>query len=131
MSAALLETYYSAFNAGDKAAMLATLAPDVLHEPSQGQARVGIAAFGDFWDHMARCYREAVVDPVFMVSADGAHGSAEFKLTGTYLETDGDLPAARGQDYALRVGAFFDFADGKIARVSNHYNLNDWLGQVE
>jgi steroid delta-isomerase-like uncharacterized protein len=130
MSAELLEAYYSAFNAGDRAAMLATLAPDVLHEPSQGKPREGVEAFGAFLDHMARCYREAVIDPLFMISADGTRGAAEFRLTGTYLETDGDLPVARGQDYALRVGAFFAFEGGKIARVSNHYNLEDWLAQV-
>ncbi|MFM8801313.1 MAG: hypothetical protein ACKOEE_12280, partial [Tagaea sp.] len=43
---------------------------------------------------------------------------------------DGPHPPARGQRYTLRVGAFFDLADGKIARVSNHYNVKAWLDQV-
>ena len=27
-------------------------------------------------------------------------------------------------------GAFFDVRDGKIARVTNYYNLDDWIAQV-
>jgi steroid delta-isomerase-like uncharacterized protein len=56
--------------------------------------------------------------------------AAEFQLEGEYLLTDSDLPPARGQRYRLRVGAFFDIVDGRIARVTNHYNLADWLQQV-
>ena len=37
---------------------------------------------------------------------------------------------ASGQRYTLPVGAFFDIRDGQIARVTNYYNLNDWLRQV-
>ncbi|MBV2146870.1 nuclear transport factor 2 family protein [Sphingobium sp. AS12] len=130
MSDALLRDYYAAFNRGDSAAMLALLTDDVVHEPSQGAVRKGKAAFADFLDHMNRRYSEAVIGPVFLTSADGARAAAEFMLEGEYLVTDGDLPAASGQRYRLRVGAFFEIREGKIARVSNHYNLADWLAQV-
>ncbi|SER45699.1 ketosteroid isomerase-related protein [Sphingobium sp. YR768] len=130
MSNALLQSYYDAFNRGDAAAMLDLLTDDVMHEPSQGAVRMGKAAFADFLAHMNRCYSEQVIDPVFLTSADGTRGAAEFLLEGRYLETDGDLPPASGQTYRLRVGAFFDIVDGRIARVSNHYNLADWLAQV-
>ncbi|SEJ93602.1 conserved hypothetical protein, steroid delta-isomerase-related [Sphingobium sp. AP50] len=130
MSSTLLQSYYDAFNRGDAAAMLALLTDDVVHEPSQGAVRTGKAAFADFLTHMNRCYSEQVIDPVFLTSADGTRGAAEFMLEGRYLETDSDLPAATGQTYRLRVGAFFDIVDGRIARVSNHYNLADWLAQV-
>ncbi len=130
MSDALLRRYYDAFNRGDAAAMLDLLTEDVVHEPSQGAVRMGKAAFADFLAHMNRCYSEQVIDPVFLSSADGTRGAAEFMLEGRYLETDGDLPPASGQTYRLRVGAFFDIIDGRIARVSNHYNLADWLAQV-
>lgn len=36
MSQALLDQYYGAFNRGDAESMLALLAEDILHEPSQG-----------------------------------------------------------------------------------------------
>lgn len=130
MSDALLRRYYDAFNRGDAAAMLELLTEDVVHEPSQGAVRMGKAAFADFLAHMNRCYSEQVIDPVFLSSADGTRGAAEFMLEGRYLETDSDLPPASGQTYRLRVGAFFDIVDGRIARVSNHYNLADWLAQV-
>jgi steroid delta-isomerase-like uncharacterized protein len=49
---------------------------------------------------------------------------------GTYLHTDEGLPAAKGQHYRLPGGAFFHIRDGKIARVTNYYNLQEWLRQV-
>ena len=45
--------------------------------------------------------------------------------------TDEGLPPAAGQTYHLRVGAFFDIGEGQITRISNHYNLADWIAQVE
>ncbi|WP_311267615.1 ketosteroid isomerase-related protein [Sphingobium sp. WCS2017Hpa-17] len=130
MSIDLLRSYYAAFNRGDAAAMLDLLTDDVVHEPSQGAVREGKAAFADFLAHMNRCYSEQVIDPVFLTSPDGSRVAAEFQLEGRYLETDGDLPPASGQTYRLRVGAFFAIVDGRIARVSNHYNLADWFVQV-
>ncbi|MCC6828260.1 MAG: nuclear transport factor 2 family protein [Novosphingobium sp.] len=128
---ALVSAYYAAFNRQDLAGMLALLAEDVLHEPSQGTPRAGKALFADFLAHMNHRYRETVIDPVVLASSDGSRAAAEFTLDGQYLQTDEGLPAARGQGYRLRVGAFFEIVDGRIARVSNHYNLNDWIAQVE
>jgi steroid delta-isomerase-like uncharacterized protein len=124
---ALIEAYYAAFNRQDVAAMLSLLSHEVLHEPSQGKPRHGRQAFDEFLAHMNRCYRE----PVVMASPDGARASAEFMLEGKYIASDEGLPPASGQTYRLRVGAFFQIADGMITRVSNHYNLADWTAQVE
>jgi len=49
---------------------------------------------------------------------------------GEYLADDDGLPPARGQAYVLPAGAFFEIEEGKVARISNHYNLNDWIAQV-
>ncbi len=57
-------------------------------------------------------------------------GAAEFIVHGNYLKTDPGLPEAKGQTYILPAGAFFDIRDGKIARVTTFYNLNDWIAQV-
>ena len=97
---------------------------------NEGDKRGGRKAFADFIAHMDDCYDERLTDIVVMASADGSRAAAEFMLEGEYLVTDGDLPAAAGQRYRLRVGAFFEIRDGRIARVSNHYNLADWLAQV-
>lgn len=65
-----------------------------------------------------------------MASADGARGAAEFVVHGEYLSTDDGLPEASGQRYVLPAGAFFEVRDGKVARISNYYNLQDWIAQV-
>ena len=49
---------------------------------------------------------------------------------GEYLVTDEGLPPASGQRYVLPGGAFFEISDGQICRVTNYYNLDDWLRQV-
>jgi steroid delta-isomerase-like uncharacterized protein len=128
---ALIRRYYDRFNAGDVAGMLALLTDDVVHDISQGGREIGRAAFAQFLGHMNGAYRERAHEPTVMVNADGSRAAAEFQLDGTYIATDGSLPAARGQNYVLTVGAFFEIRDGRIARVSNHYNMKDWLRQVE
>ena len=130
MSADLLRRYYAAFNAADWEGMLDCLTEDVAHDVNQGGREVGRAAFAAFLARMERCYRERVEDLVVMVSADGARGAAEFTIHGTYLVADEGLPPARGHRYVLPVGAFFEIRDGRIARVTNYYNLQDWLRQV-
>ncbi len=65
-----------------------------------------------------------------MTEPSGRHAAAEFVVHGTYLVTDTDLPPAKGQTYVLPAGAFFELRDGKIARISNYYNLQDWLRQI-
>ena len=130
MSARLIEAYYAAFNDGDWAGMLACLTEDVAHDINQGPRETGLEAFRAFLTRMERCYRESVEELVVMVGADGQRGAAEFVIHGAYLAADEGLPPATGQTYVLPVGAFFELRDGRIARVTNHYNLEDWLRQV-
>jgi steroid delta-isomerase-like uncharacterized protein len=40
------------------------------------------------------------------------------------------LPGAAGQTYRIRAGAFFEVRDGLIVRVTNYFNLADWLRQI-
>ena len=127
---ALIAAYYAAFNAGDAASMLALLTEDVAHDINQGAREVGRDRFAAFLDHMNRCYRERLENIVIMTTPDGTRGAAEFTVHGEYLVTDAGLPEARGQHYVLPAGAFFAFRDGRIARVTNTYNLQDWLAQV-
>ncbi len=127
---ALLDRYYSAFNAGDGEAMLACLTDDIAHDINQGSRQTGKDAFHAFLAHMDRCYRERLENIVLMTSADGTRAAAEFVVHGEYLATDEGLPPATGQRYVLPAGAFFDIRDGRIARVSVYYNLADWTAQV-
>ena len=126
----LLERYYAAFNAGDWNTFLGLLTEDVAHDINQGAREVGRATFEKFMERMNTSYSEQIADIVIMPSADGTRAAVEFTVLGTYLKTDEGMPEAHGQKYKLPGGAFFDIRDGKVARVSNYYNLQDWLKQV-
>ncbi|MBL9116797.1 MAG: nuclear transport factor 2 family protein [Verrucomicrobiaceae bacterium] len=126
----LIRNYYSLFNSGDREAFLALLTEDVIHDINQGGSEVGVDAFRAFLQRMDRSYSEQVEELVVMTGADGARAAAEFYIVGKYLQTDEGLPPAKGQTYRLRVGAFFEIRENKVARVTNYYNLQDWLRQV-
>jgi steroid delta-isomerase-like uncharacterized protein len=126
----LVEKYYAAFNAGDMDAFLALVTDDVAHDINQCGRETGREAFRLFMDRMNASYRETLVDIVVMTNTDGTRAAAEFIVHGEYLKTDTGLPEATGQKYKLPAGAFFEIRDGRIARVSNYYNLQDWIAQV-
>lgn len=126
----LVQAYYAAFNAGDMPTFLDLLAEDVVHDINQGERQVGKATFAAFMDKMNRCYRERLADIVVMQNAAGDRAAAEFVVHGEYLADDEGLPPANGQTYVLPAGAFFEIRNGKVARISNYYNLNDWVAQV-
>ncbi len=127
---ALIGRYYAAFNAGDAAGMLDCVADDVEHRVNEGGVRRGRALFDEFCSHMGVSYRETLKDMVIFANQDGTRGAAEFVVHGEYLQTDPGLPEAKGQRYVLPAGGFFDIRDGRIARVTTFYNLNDWIAQV-
>jgi len=129
-SIALIARYYDAFNCGDWEAMLDCLTDEVAHDINQGHRETGRDTFRAFLARMNRSYREELRDIVLMESADGAHAAAEYVVHGQYLADDEGLPPAHGQRYVLPGGAFFDIRDGRIARISNYYNLSDWIAQV-
>lgn len=130
-SIALVERYYEAFNRGDAEGMLALLGDDVVHDINQGPRQIGVPAFRAFLGRMARAYRETLSDIVVMASDDGTRAAAEYVVHGAYLATDEGLPEARGQTYVLPGGAFFTIDGGRIARVTNYYDLEAWLRQVK
>jgi len=127
----LIENYYQAFNNGDMDTFLSLLTDDVVHDINQGAREQGKAAFAKFMQKMNHHYREQLENIVVMVNADGSRAAAEFVVLGEYLNTDEGLPEANGQTYRLPAGAFFDIRDGKVARITNYYNLGDWIAQVD
>ncbi|QWF71676.1 nuclear transport factor 2 family protein [Methylomonas paludis] len=127
----LIQQYYQAFNNGDMDTFLSLLTDDVIHDINQGGREVGKAAFTTFMQKMNHHYREQLEDIVVLSNQDGSRAAAEFVVLGEYLNTDEGLPEANGQKYRLPAGAFFEIRDGKVARITNYYNLGDWIAQVD
>lgn len=126
----LISDYYSAFNAGDMDTFLSLLTDDVIHDINQGGREIGKEAFSVFMQRMNTYYHEQLIDMAIMVNEDGTRAAAEFVVLGEYLTSDEGLPEANGQKYRLPAGAFFEICDNKVARISNYYNLEDWIAQV-
>lgn len=127
---ALIERYYSAFNAGDSEGILSCLTDAVAHDINQGERETGKAAFAAFLDRMDAAYAEQLSDIVIMANDSGTRAAAEFIVHGVYKAADEGLPPAHGQAYELPAGAFFELDGGLISRVSVYYNLTDWISQV-
>lgn len=126
----LVTEYYTRFNSGNRQLFLDLLSENVIHDLNQGAREIGKSTFASFLARMDRCYREQISDIRICASADGKHASAEYIVKGIYLAQDDGLPPATGQTYTLPGGAFFEVRSGKIDRVTNYYNLQDWLSQI-
>ncbi|MBK8815043.1 MAG: nuclear transport factor 2 family protein [Methylococcaceae bacterium] len=126
----LIEQYYAAFNNADMETFLNLLTDDVIHDINQGKRETGKDAFKQFMACMNYNYKEQLVDMVIMSTPDGSRAAAEFVVLGKYLKSDEGLPEAKGQEYKLPAGAFFEIRDNKVARITNYYNLQDWIAQV-
>lgn len=126
----LVKEYYACFNRKDWAGMLALLDENIRHEVNQGEARVGIALYEQFLQHMDETYEESLTDMVFMSDETGARVACEFVVNGRYKKDEEGLPPARNQHYTLPAGAFLEVKNGKIARVTTYYNLPLWIQLV-
>lgn len=126
----IVKSYYEAFNRGDWDGMCGFLTDDVAHDLNQSGRETGRAVFRAFLARMERSYREQLRDIVLIGDGTSGRVAAEYVVEGQYLNTDEGLPPATGQRYTLPGGAFFELRGGKIARVTNYYNLADWLKQV-
>ena len=95
----------------------------------------------DYWHQLDITYYQDLAEffaknkgPFFYFTSKGPRRHVDVSYPdGAYLvfgREDAGLPEARGQAYVLPGGAFFDIRGGRIARVSNYYNLEDWIAQV-
>ena len=127
----LLQNYYKAFNRQDWSEFLSYLHPEVSHEINQGKKEVGVESFRKFMERMNTSYSESIEDITLMISPENPdRASSEYTVVGKYLKTDEGLPAANGQTYRLRGGAFFEIENHRIKRVTNYYNMEEWLQQI-
>lgn len=126
----IVQNYYAAFNAKNWAGMLALVAPDIRHEPNQGEVRVGLEKFTEFLGTMDTSYEETLTDMVFFTEPSGQRVAVEFTVNGMYKQGEAGLPEAHGQSYVLPAAAFVEVSDGKITRVTTFYNLPLWISLV-
>jgi steroid delta-isomerase-like uncharacterized protein len=126
----IVKKYYACFNKQDWEGMLALLHNDIRHEPNQGEPRIGINKFRDFLKIMDTSYAETLTDMVFYTEKSKTRVACEFTVNGTYIKGEEGLPAAHGQKYILPAASFVEVHDGKITRVTTHYNLPLWIKLV-
>ncbi len=126
----LIQRYYDVFNSGDREDLLKMLSDDIVHEINEGGVEIGREAFRKFLERMDRCYEEQVEELIVFNNDNPNRAAAEFFIRGKYVATDDGLPEASGQNYHLRIGAFFEITNGKISRITNYYNLAEWLRMV-
>lgn len=126
----LIKEYYQAFNDKDMSKFFGLLDEGIVHDINQGERQIGLAAFKNFMVQMNKCYEENITDLAVFASVDGGRAAAEFTVNGKYLKQDEGLPPASGQTYTLPAGAFFEINNRLITRITNYYNLQDWLAQI-
>ena len=127
---AVVQAYYVAFNNCNIDAMVAMVADDVIYDINQGERRQGKNRFHALCARMAHHYHDELKEILIMTADDGTRVDAEFNVCGTYNVTEPGLPVAAGQKYRLPAGTFFALHGEKITRISNYYNLTDWIMQV-
>ena len=126
----IVQNYYAAFNDKNWAGMLTLVAPDIRHEPNQGEARVGLEKFTEFLGMMDTSYEETLTDMVFFTEPSGQRIAVEFTVNGIYKQGEEGMPEAHGQSYTLPAAAFVEVSDEKISRVTTFYNLPLWISLV-
>jgi steroid delta-isomerase-like uncharacterized protein len=124
----IIENYYQAFNEKKWQEMLSLLDENVIHEINESSAVQGKNEFTSFLKIMDEAYDERLTDMI--IFSNGNRCAAEFICHGVYKKSQPGLPPAKGQKYSLRVGCFFELKNNKITRITNYYNLNNWLKQV-
>jgi steroid delta-isomerase-like uncharacterized protein len=127
---AIVEAYYSHFNAKNYEAMLALVHPDVHHHVNQGGTRVGKGLFAAFLQEMDDAYAEQLTEMVLFTEPTDARVAAQFTVNGIYKKADEGMPPAHGQAYRLPAGAFLEVTDGLVSRVTTYYNLPLWIHLV-
>jgi steroid delta-isomerase-like uncharacterized protein len=127
----IIQQYYDFFNKRDLKSFLDLLDKNIVHDINQGNREIGIEAFTAFMKRMDTSYEEKIKNIIIMTNHDGSHAAAEFIVEGIYKSSDKGLPQASNQHYELPCGAFFEIKQNKITRVTNYYNLQDWLKQVQ
>lgn len=126
----IVQQYYLYFNQKDWNGMLSLVENEVRHEPNQGEPRIGIQKFTGFLQMMDDAYDEHLTDMIFYTEPTDTRVACEFTVNGIYKKGEEGLPEAHGQKYVLPAASFLEVRNGKIHRISTHYNLPLWIDLV-
>ncbi|MCO5144018.1 MAG: nuclear transport factor 2 family protein [Oligoflexia bacterium] len=126
----LIRTYYSLFNEKRYDEMAELLDEKIVHFINEGSTEEGCEKFRSFLNTMDVHYDEQIEDLELFIGESADRIAAEFYIVGIYKKTAEGLPQARNQKYKVPVGAFFEIKNKKIFRITNYYNLKEWVEQV-
>ena len=126
----MIQDYYADFNEKNYPKMLELLSDDVIHQINQSHEEIGKTKFANFLKVMDFHYEEKLSHIQVLSNEEGTRLAAEFICEGIYLKTSPGLPVAKGQKYHLPVGCFFEIKDLKITRITNYYNMKNWIEMV-
>jgi ketosteroid isomerase-like protein len=126
---ALLERYLTALSTGAGPDELDPfLQPDVVQEefPNRITPNGAVRDLQALKDGRARGLALLVAEHYKLTNAvaQGEQVAAEIAWTGTVRNATG--PFVAGQTLAARLGVFFEFRDGRIARQRNYDCINPW-----
>jgi len=127
----IIKNYYQSFNNKTYDGMLNLLHDSIIHDINQGEQQIGKNQFNIFLQNMDNYYNETLTSFQYMSNHDGSRIAVEFICDGVYKKTCEGLPPAKGQKYHLNVVCIFEIKDSLISRISNYYNLEEWLAQVK
>lgn len=126
----IVRNYYLHLCNGNCDAIAELVDQGIVHEFNQGPTHIGIEKFREFLNVKEKHYKETIQDLFIFVDLSAHRAAAEFLLKGNYVQTYPGLPAATGQSYKIRVGAFFEFRNNKISRLTTYFNFESWLSQI-
>lgn len=126
----IVKQYYAFFNQKNFKGMLSLLDANILHEPNQGEPRIGIEKFTEFMQHMDESYEETLTEMTFFEEPSSKRIACEFVVNGIYKKGEEGFPVAHGQKYKLPAASFLEVSAGKITRVTTYYNLPLWVKLV-
>ena len=109
--------------------LLQLFTDDVIYEDvTLGAVNVGKEALRAFAENFLLAFPDVTLE-LSSTFTTATHGGAEWVMRGTQASDLPELPAT-GKRMALRGASMFEFADGKIRRVSDYWDRANLLEQL-
>lgn len=128
-NARLVQDWARLFSPQELDSLMELFTDDVIYEDvTQGAVNVGKTALRAFAESLLQVFPDVALE-LSSTFTTATHGGAEWVMRGTQT---GDLPelAATGKRLALRGASIFEFAEGRIRRVSDYWDKGSLLDQL-